>query len=159
MKKAILFSILFFLFQSNQVFGQELFDTLLLKKWEGTGTLMGSEATFKMNWKKTLGDNFIFLKFKNERKNKNGETFYFKAHAYYKVKQGGFIEGMWFDSRGIYFPLTGTLTKTKLLINWGTPKTEQGRTVYTITENNEIEVIDFILKNNEYLRFGNAVYK
>ena len=120
---------------------------------------MGAKASFEMEWSWTLDKKFIQLKFKNERTAPDNERYIFEANAYYRLADSVKIEGMWFDSRGIYFPLGGTVTCKKLIVKWGSPETEQGKTVYNLINSDEINVVDYILKNGEYKRFGTATYK
>ena len=156
--KKLIFTIILILSINFSVFGQDIIKSLTTKEWNGKGTLMGSDANFQMNWKWTLNNQFIHLTFKNERKNNNGQYVTFNAHGYYKINNDNTIEGIWFDSRGIYFSLKGTLEADKLTIIWGNPETEEGKTIYTLNEKDQIKTSDFILKNGKYINFGNAIY-
>ncbi|MEQ9309660.1 MAG: hypothetical protein RLN90_09410 [Balneolaceae bacterium] len=127
-----------------------------LGEWEGSGSLMGNEATFEMNWNLVLGNQFIKLTFSNAIIN---STFKMDAHAYFQLVEDKSIKGYWFDSRGISFPLLGTIEGEALTTEWGSPDIEQGRTVYTLIEHDFISVKDFVLKNNEYSLFAEATYQ
>ncbi len=120
---------------------------------------MGSEATFNMRWQWQLDNSFISLEFQNKRKLANGDDVVFKASAYYKPTSDSTVEGYWFDSRGISFPLKGTISDNTLTINWGSPETEQGITTYKLTEDSRIHVIDYISKNNQRIQFGEVLYE
>lgn len=124
-------------------------------KWEGTGTLYNSDATFSMEWEQVLNGQFYRLDFENAL---NSGAFSMVAHGYYKI-EGDSVSGYWLDSRGISFPLTGLVEEHSLIINWGTPDFEQGRTEYSLLTSGEIEVKDFVLRNGEYAQFGNATYQ
>lgn len=132
-------------------------NALVKQEWKGFGVLMGKEATFKMKWKKVLNDKFLKLEFENKRKSGDNTYIPFKANAYYKIIEDK-IEGHWFDSRGVSFPLSGVLQNNSITIFWGTEETEKGKTVYTYTKLENIVVEDFIFKNGEYLKFGKATY-
>ena len=66
--------------------------------------------------------------------------------------------GTWFDSRGVVLPLRATADQTTLTTNWGTPDTEQGRTVYRPSAKSELVVSDSVLTDGEWHQFGRAKY-
>lgn len=125
--------------------------------WEGKGTLMGAETSFKMNWDKVLNDQFMKLTFTSHRVS-GEEAILFHATAMYKLDEEHWA-GTWFDSRGISFGVDGTESKNTLTVEWGSPDIEQGRTVYSITDENEITVTDYVNRNGSYSKFGEAVYQ
>ena len=138
---------------------QDLVQKLTSKTWSGKGALMGTDAVFEMKWSWSLDNAFLTLEFMNERMGSNGEFITFKANSFYKIDDEGEISGTWFDNRGITFPLSGKLDDHKMTINWGSPETEEGRTVYQLNDNGGITVTDYIQRDGEYLRFGGAEYK
>lgn len=154
----ILFFLMTFLL-NRQVKSQTLLQKLSSSDWSGTGTLMGSETTSNMRWQWRLDNSFINLEFQNKRKLANGDDVVFKATAYYKHTRDSTVEGYWFDSRGISFPLKGSISDNTLIINWGSPETEQGMTTYKLTEDSRIHVIDYISQNNQRIQFGEAFYE
>ena len=161
MKKASLITLLLLIvliFGFEQVLADGIFDRLVAKKWQGTGKLLGKSATYDMAWSKVLNDQYFTLKFQNMRV-VEGKEVIFNAHAYYKIVNEKQVEGVWFDSRGIYFPLVGSYNEAELIIDWGSVKTEQGRTIYTLRDSKNIDVTDFVLKSGKYLQFGDASYK
>lgn len=125
--------------------------------WEGKGSLMGSEADFKMNWDRILDDQFIQLTFTSKRIIDEAEVF-FHATATYRLDDNKW-EGTWFDSRGVSFCVVGTAEDSTLTVEWGSPDIEQGRTVYTITGENEMAVTDYVNQNGTYSKFGEALYQ
>ena len=70
----------------------------------------------------------------------------------------GQVSGTWFDSRGVSFPLKGSFTDTELLIEWGSPDIETGRTVYTLSVSGDLVVTDYVNSNGREIRFGEAIY-
>ena len=154
MKKYIVIAIFFG--SANSVIGQDLMDTFTSNSWKGSGMLMGSKANYNMNWKRVLDEKFIKLEFRNERTLENGNKIVFNARAFYKI-EGLIVTGTWFDSRGVSFPLKGQIDENELIINWGSPETEVGKTVYTLDET-EIRVKDYILNDGKEFQFGNATY-
>lgn len=150
--------LVYLLLFSCTISAQSIMETLEDTRWEGTGTLMNSPATYKMHWERTLDNSFIKLQFENKRVDKDGKEINFKSHAYYKVGEASKVTGTWFDSRGISFPLKGSVSKKELIIFWGSPETEEGKTRYTLQSDTEIHVMDYILRNGTYLPFGKAQY-
>lgn len=126
-----------------------------LGKWEGSGTLYNSDATFSMEWEQVLNGKFYRLNFTNALDN---GTFSMNAHGYYEVEADS-VNGYWFDSRGVSFPLTGVIEDQVLTIQWGAADFEQGKTVYSLLTSNEIRVTDFVLRKGEYVQFGTATYQ
>lgn len=139
---------------SASAFSQTFFDTVLEKDWTGKGTLMNREATFTMSWTRVLNDRFYQLEFSN-----NTENFRFEAIGYYQLVGPDSVAGTWFDVRGYTFPLQGNVTNTQLTINWGSPETEMGKTVYSLPEDGSIEVLDYVEKGGTMVQFGQAVYR
>ena len=139
------------------VFAQSFFEKVSGHIWEGTGELLESEATFKMEWEMVLNDKFYRLGFQNQRNDSQAYTF--KAIGFYRVTNDSIINGTWFDSRGYSFPLKGYVQDEKLIVYWGSPKYEEGKTVYCIKPDNRIQVQDYFLKHGGYVSFGKAEYK
>ena len=127
--------------------------------WEGQGDLFGSEATFSMKWEWVLGQQFVRLTFENRMQGPDGVERTLQAQAFYRPVGEGRLEGTWFDSRGMVLPLVGSTEPTTLTTLWGTPATEQGRTVYRLLDEGLIEVEDFVLKGDQWHKFGQAIYR
>lgn len=127
--------------------------------WKGTGTLLDSEAEFDMKWTWELNSKFLKLEFQNKRTSASGQELVLKSHAYYQPQNDSLFEGTWFDSRGITFPVRGILKDSTFTVNWGTPETEQGKTIYTLASDTEIAVTDYFLRETTYVKFGEAVYQ
>ena len=124
-------------------------------KWEGSGTLYNTAATFSMEWEQVLNAQFLRLDFSNAL---DSGAFSMNAHGYYKI-DGDSLTGHWFDSRGVSFPLTGVVKDQTMIIHWGTTDFEQGRTEYALLAPGKMEVTDFVLRNGEYAQFGKATYQ
>ena len=127
--------------------------------WEGRGDLFGSDAAFSMKWDWVLGQQFVRLTFENRMQGPNDVDRTLQAQAFYKPVGAGQLEGTWFDSRGIVLPLLGSIEPTTLTTLWGTPATEQGRTVYRLLDEGQIKVEDFVLKGDQWHKFGQAIYR
>lgn len=155
MKKLFAINIILCLMIPGLIYSQSLPEKLQ-GSWEGKGTLMGSEADFRMNWDMILNDQFLQLTFTSKRLSGDQEIL-FHAKAIYKPEDESW-NGTWFDSRGISFEVNGTVEENKLSVEWGSPDIEQGRTVYELTNEHELTVTDFINQDGTYSKFGESVY-
>ncbi len=127
--------------------------------WEGQGKLFGADAAFSMEWEWVLEQQFVRLIFQNKTQSPDGGERILKAQAFYRPIGAGRFEGTWFDSRGMVLPLQGTAEENKLTTLWGTPETEQGRTVYRLVDESHLEVKDSVLQGGEWHEFGHALYE
>ena len=109
-----------------------------------------------MKWENALNDKFIKLNFKNSFKDRSGAERVMKASAYYNFKQK---KGYWFDTRGMMLPLKLEINENSMIVLWGDKLTEQGKTIYSINENRQLNVQDFVFKDDSYFLFGEATYK
>ena len=110
--------------------------------WQGTGEVRGMPSKQEMRWEPVLDGQFLRLSFDNRMTAPDGKEWRFQAQSYYRVQADGAIAGTWFDSRGVSFPLVGTVEPGgALTILWGTAETERGRSSYRISDAG-LEVID-----------------
>jgi hypothetical protein len=130
-----------------------------LGTWQGEGTLFGADARFSMKWEWVLEQKFVRLTFQNEISNPDDASRILKAQAFYKQLEAGELEGTWFDSRGMVLPLRARAEQATLTTHWGTEATEQGRTVYRLRNENQVEVEDSVLKDGQWHLFGQATYR
>lgn len=125
--------------------------------WVGKGTLFGTPAAFTMTWQKVLSGKFAKLDFSNSFKNQEGETQGMQSEAYYSLDESTAI-GHWFDTRGVSFGLKFSVKDNVLTVLWGDPKTEEGKTEYSVISSNQVKVKDYVLRDGDYSQFGEAVY-
>ncbi|MAL17541.1 MAG: hypothetical protein CL670_14875 [Balneola sp.] len=144
-------------YMNHDVTAQKNLSQHFIGSWQGTGNLMGSEATFDMRWEKELGGQFLKLTFQNSRTPENSSPVTFNAIAMYRPGEKGWT-GTWFDVRGISFPLKGQVEGNTLSVDWGRSDTEQGRTVYALQNDGSMIVTDFIQQQGIYTQFAKATY-
>ena len=123
--------------------------------WQGTGEVRGMASVQKMAWQPVLDGSFLRLTFDNCMTAADGKEWQFQAHGYYRVRDDGTITGLWFDSRGVSFLLSGAVDAGgTMTIQWGTDDTERGRSSYRI-EADELQVTDEVLsREGEWRVFG-----
>ena len=150
--------ILIFVISVKSSFAQstQSFSELILGNWTGQGTLFGQEAQFTMHWQEALQANFLRLGFSNSFKDQAGAERRMDAEAFYHLPDE---RGYWFDSRGTMLPLKLELTEGSMTVLWGDEDTEQGKTIYKLINDHQLEVADFVLKDDAYMPFGKARYE
>ena len=125
--------------------------------WKGEGKALGMPATLQLSWEWVLGEKFLRLSLKNEMKVPDGQVRVFEGHAYYQPSEAK-CEGTWFDSRGVSFPLKCSVEGQSLTAIWGTPETEQGKSVYSLVAGGKLEVVDSVRqKDGTWREFGRFV--
>lgn len=68
----------------------------------------------------------------------------FEGIGTYRVAANGSVDGVWADSNGNIHPLDGSWNGELLLVNWGTPATEQGRSEYRFQADGSLTVQDSV---------------
>lgn len=117
----------------------------LVGHWQGTGEVRGMPSKQEMHWEPVLDGRFLRLSFDNRMTAPDGKEWRFQAQSYYRVEADDTIAGTWFDSRGVSFPLAGTVEPGgAMTILWGTPETERGRSSYRISDAG-LEVTDEVM--------------
>lgn len=131
--------------------------------WQGEGKTLGMPARLQMKWEWVLGNKFFRLSLRNEMRGANGKTQVFEGHAYYQavgsVPEAKY-EARWFDSRGLSFPIKAHAEGDALIAFWGTPETEQGKSVYRLIEQSKVEVVDSVRQQDgTWKEFGRFVVR
>ncbi|TDI93390.1 MAG: hypothetical protein E2O77_03015 [Caldithrix sp.] len=108
---------------------QETIVNNLMASWPGEGKLFGSDSEFNMNWEWTLDKKFVRLTFQNKVT---------KAEAFYQATGAKEYIGTWFDSRDMILSLKAGVEDSALVTLWGSPETEQGRTIYRLMDANKL---------------------
>jgi len=150
--------------QSTQVGAQSSTGALVNRfhgTWQGDGKTLGMNARLQLKWEPVLGNKFVRLSLRNEMSAAGGKTQVFEGHAYYqRVERGGETryEARWFDSRGLSFPINAQVDGESLVAQWGSPETEQGKSVYRLIEPGKMEVVDWVKqKDGAWKEFGRSV--
>lgn len=128
--------------------------------WAGDGNFMGNAARLELKYEWVLNGKFLRLSLKSDSRTAAGAQQIFEGHVYYEAKSDGSTSGTWFDSRGVSFPVKGTFAGDTLTILWGSPATEQGKSVYRLVDAGTLEVTDFAqLKDGTWKQFATAVVR
>ena len=125
--------------------------------WKGDGKALGAVAYLQIKWERVLSKKFVKLSLRNERKVDKGPQV-FEGHAYYPVGGKGTLEARWFDSRGLSFPIKAHIERDALIAYWGSPDTEEGKSVYRLLDSAKLEVVDSVKqKDGTWREFGRFV--
>jgi hypothetical protein len=131
-------------------------DNLLTRfagQWSGTGTVLNQPSKISLTWTPELGGQFLRLTFRNEMPKTT-----FEGHAYYRPTGDGRYRGMWFDNSGMFRPLEARRDGDALVSKWGTPETEEGETIYRLTSDSRMEIVDRVKsKDGTWREFGRSV--
>lgn len=125
--------------------------------WQGSGKAFGGDAQMNLKFEWVLGKKFLRLGLKTEMM-RNGQSQTFEGHAYYQTVAEGKLKAVWFDSRGVTFPIEAQIEGDSLIANWGTAETEQGKSVYRLLDDGKLEVIDSVKqRDGSWREFGRFV--
>ncbi|MBO6506563.1 MAG: hypothetical protein JJ850_00610 [Kordiimonadaceae bacterium] len=124
---------------------------------EAPCALRGIAATCSSSWSQGLHASHFEQRYRISHP-ETGARF-FEGVGTYRIAPDGEVDGVWADSNGNIHPLDGTWDGTNLRINWGTPKTEQGRSDYQFLENGSLSVQDRVLdKSGDWRLFMQVTY-
>jgi len=120
----------------------------IIGEWRGGGTMFGrpSEATFRVS--PVLGGRFLEFSYRAGP---------FEGRAFYRAVANGRWEAHWFDNRGVTFPIEAREIERTLTSDWGSPETEQGRTVYRLTADGRLHITDSVRRDGSYREFATHV--
>ncbi|MGH7177120.1 MAG: hypothetical protein ACREJC_07065, partial [Tepidisphaeraceae bacterium] len=128
-------------------------------RWEGTGETRGMPAALTLTWEIVLDGRFLRLSLDNRMTTADGGSWRFQGQSFYRFQDDGSIAGHWFDSRGLSFPLSGTVAGDVMTIMWGTDDTERGRSSYRVSAE-ALEVTDEVLTlEGEWRVFGRSMLR
>ena len=131
----------------------------LVGKWIGTGTLLGRQALFTMDWSTAKPGAHLRLEFGNAFLDTAGRAQpLMAATALYLVQPDRTLTGSWYDSRGKVLTLRGTQGDSTLAIEWQAPE-ERGRTIYRLVQQGVVEVIDSVETRQGWREFGRALHR
>jgi len=101
--------------------------------WSGAGTMFGRPSQARLEIRPTLGGRFLEL---------NWRASGFEGRAFYSSPQPGRWRAVWFDNRGVTFPIQAMVGDRVLTSDWGSAETERGRTIYRLLPDGRLEVTD-----------------
>ena len=133
--------------------------TALMEKFAGTwkaeGTSFGLPSKSTMIWTKGLADKFYRIEYQIDM-DRDGKTETFLGHGYYR---NGGNDGFWADTGGALHPVVTRYTENMLSTIWGEAGGQQGRSNYTLDKGGNIEVVDWILRDDGWREFNRTMFR
>jgi hypothetical protein len=143
--------------QDYQDVGPPPIITDLLGEWEGSGTLLGRPAEFRMEWE-LVEPGFLRLSFTNSWIGADGvSTPVLSAQPTYLLNGPSAI-GVWLDDRPQRLTLEARITDSSLVVHWLAEK-ETGRTEYLVSGPDSVVVRDFVFSEESERMFAEASYR
>lgn len=123
----------------------------LAGNWIGTGRIQGADVAVTLTLQPALAQRTWELHWQNLGSGDGKGRFEGRATYDSWSKEG--VTGSWWDSGGGRFELQGTSTDRSLDMHWG----QAGRTVYTLTAEDELEVVDSLkTRDGSWKEFGRS---
>jgi hypothetical protein len=117
----------------------------LVGSWLGTGTMLGRPSQAELVIRPVLGGRFLELSYRAGG---------FEGRAFYHSVGTGRWQANWFDNRGVRFAIEATAADRTLTADWGSPETEQGRTVYRLADDGRLHVSDSVQRDGALRPFA-----
>jgi len=128
--------------------------------WAAEGTSFGKPAHVTMRWAPAFDGKFARIDYRILTKTADGKDDVFEGTGFYRAQGNGAYDGTWFDSQGAMHPLEASFTGTALTTHWGVKGKTYGRTVYTLSSADHVEVVDAIQdKEGEWKEFSRNTLK
>ena len=145
---------------ANGSYSKDKFLDRLAGHWRAEGVAFGMQARYQMKWEWVLDGRFARISYRIDMKGSDGKEQFFEGHGYYSPAGEGNYEGRWFDSQGEAHPIKASLNDNALVSIWGTPETKQGKSIYRLLENGNLELSDSLLmKDGTWRRFNHAIFE
>lgn len=105
----------------------------MIGEWAGEGTSFGRPSHVSLSVRPILGGKAVTLDYAVSV-NSEGEkpAILFTSHGFYRVSDDKRWDGRWIDNFGNLHDLSGRVDATSLIVVWGNPGTEIGRTLYAL---------------------------
>lgn len=131
-------------------------------EWQSNGDAFGKPAISTISWQPAFNGKFIRLDYAINSNDSGTPTPVFSGTAYYKHKGDNQFTAFWADSQGSLHPVEAKLTDTPLgtaiISHWGSVDTEQGRTRYTLTQDGNLHVTDWVRAEGTWRAFNENTY-
>jgi hypothetical protein len=112
-------------------------------EWAGTATIFGRPAKVSMSIAPALNSTATALIYRAEiEPSTTAPAFRFEGRGVYRIGKDGKAVGHWADSQGNFHPLHGRIAGRTFTVIWGEPRTELGRSTYTLGDDRMLRVTD-----------------
>lgn len=105
----------------------------MVGEWAGEGTFFGRPSVVSLSVRPILGGKAFALDYAMSVKAEGGKpAVSFLGHGFYRTGKDKRWDGSWIDNFGQLHELNGQIDGMSLVTVWGNPRTEIGRTRYTM---------------------------
>lgn len=134
----------------------ELSPMIFIGSWEAECDAFGTPARCESEWRRGLSCTLFEQRYRVT--SVEDGSLMFAGHGVYRVRPGG-VDGYWSDSQGSIHELYGVWRDGSLVIDWGEPSTDRGRSSYQVGDNaRSMTVIDWALTADGWDRFMTVSY-
>ncbi|WP_421789042.1 hypothetical protein [Hyphobacterium sp.] len=121
--------------------------------WRSDGNAFGQPAQSEMRWAPVMDGCFWQLTYAIETNPGTDEANMFRGVGTHH-HEGSEVSGHWVDNWGAMHNLRGSATETELMVYWGEPDAQLGRSRYTLTGDGAVQVTDWILNTEGWQQFN-----
>ncbi|GJL96534.1 MAG: hypothetical protein DHS20C06_03510 [Hyphobacterium sp.] len=125
--------------------------------WRSDGNAFGQPATSRMSWSARMDECYWQLEYIIETNPDTDSANVFLGRGVH-MSEDEVVFGQWIDNRGDMHDLDGSIRDTELLVYWGEPADTLGRSRYRVLEDGNIQVTDWILREDGWRQFNDNVF-
>ena len=130
----------------------------LLGQWHSEGVAFGQDAISRMTWALALDGRFYRLDYAIEMNPGTDKASTFTGTALYKQQDVNTYKAFWADNSGDLHPITATIDGNVLTSIWGVKGEKLGRTSYDMLSSDQVQITDWIFRDEEWQQFNQAVF-
>jgi len=125
--------------------------------WRSDGNAFGQPAASQMRWSPVMDNCFWQVDYEIETNPGTDNANVFMGRGVH-ISEDGNVSGSWIDNQAVLHRLRGTITDTELLVFWGEPAETLGRSRYRVLDDGNIQVTDWILRDDGWRQFNDNVF-
>lgn len=126
--------------------------------WQSDGDAFGQPSISTLSWTPTLDDKFMKISYEIRTRSASETKAIFTGIGYYRNISETELTAFWADSSGDLHPITASIKGKTIISTWGIAGGKLGRTHYNLTENDTIEVTDWLLQDDGWRQFNHNVF-
>jgi len=126
--------------------------------WQSNGVTFGQPAHSMLRWHPALNDKFMRVDYEIKSADKPDAPTMFKGLGFYQISDGASLKAFWADSSGDLHPISAKINGRTLVSTWGVAGGKLGRTHYELNAAGQIEVTDWLLRNDGWRQFNHNVF-
>ncbi|MEM6901361.1 MAG: hypothetical protein AAF583_16530 [Pseudomonadota bacterium] len=128
----------------------------LVGDWIADCDAWGVPASCQISWSEGVHDAHLTISYSIANRD-TAETI-FRGNGVYRLRNDD-LDGYWSDSGGAIHPLRASWADAALTTHWGRAGGDQGRTVYQLTDDGRLNVVDWSLQDEGWTEFMSVTYE